>query len=265
MKKCSKCGYKNKDQDFACNLCANKLPDQPTREASHGLEPRLWSTGAAKPERVNRTELLTERHYFVPPVGEPVKLDMTTTLLIGREEACHVRLASPKVSRKHAEIRWEGKKAFIVDLGTPNGTYVNEERLAPNGKRELRPGDVIGIVGITATYKVLAPGSDPASLVDVSGTQATMVHEEPREAGLVGTPAIMPIGQVLTRLSTLRASGTLSIEAAGSKGEFTIEGGKIVKSTYAGLSGGPAVTAATALTTGQFRFEERETGSKSNE
>jgi pSer/pThr/pTyr-binding forkhead associated (FHA) protein len=59
---------------------------------------------------------------------------------------CTVPLADPNVSRHHAEIRRDGDRVFLIDLGSTNGTRVNG---VPVHQRQLVGGDVV-TVGITA-------------------------------------------------------------------------------------------------------------------
>ena len=47
------------------------------------------------------------------------------------------------VSRVHAELRLSNDVLFIVDLGSTNGTYLNEEFLSPNMPHMLHDGDTI--------------------------------------------------------------------------------------------------------------------------
>jgi hypothetical protein len=47
------------------------------------------------------------------------------------------------VSRQHAAISFKENSFAIEDLNSSNGTWVNENRLAPNQPRVLRNGDVI--------------------------------------------------------------------------------------------------------------------------
>ncbi len=47
-----------------------------------------------------------------------------------------------KVSRRHARIRRQGDTYLIEDLGSVNGTWINDAvRLAPNQPRALESGD----------------------------------------------------------------------------------------------------------------------------
>lgn len=49
------------------------------------------------------------------------------------------------VSRLHAVLKREGKRVFVMDLGSSNGTYLNGKRLAPNVDQTLNHGDMLAL------------------------------------------------------------------------------------------------------------------------
>ncbi|MEO1095161.1 MAG: FHA domain-containing protein [Cyanobacteria bacterium J06638_28] len=49
------------------------------------------------------------------------------------------------VSRIHANIRVEGDIYYVEDVGSSNGTYINNMPLAPGNRHRLRPGDRIAL------------------------------------------------------------------------------------------------------------------------
>ncbi len=59
--------------------------------------------------------------------------------VIGRGDDCQLRPQSDMVSRRHCEIRVEDGKLTARDLGSRNGTIVNDEVI--DGPRELKMGD----------------------------------------------------------------------------------------------------------------------------
>jgi len=61
---------------------------------------------------------------------------------IGRLPSSEVLLSDPGASRRHAEVRLHDGRYVIADLGSTNGTMVNEASVA---ERELRDGDRITI------------------------------------------------------------------------------------------------------------------------
>ena len=49
------------------------------------------------------------------------------------------------VSRVHANIRVEGDLYYIEDVGSSNGTYINNMPLLPGNRHRLRPGDRVAL------------------------------------------------------------------------------------------------------------------------
>ena len=58
-------------------------------------------------------------------------------LIIGSMESCDVMLNTSGVSRKHLAILLEDDQIFVVDQGSTNGSYINEERLIPGRKTDF--------------------------------------------------------------------------------------------------------------------------------
>ncbi|OCQ94676.1 phosphopeptide-binding protein [Oscillatoriales cyanobacterium USR001] len=52
---------------------------------------------------------------------------------------------SEVVSRTHADIRVEGDAYYIEDVGSSNGTYINNTPLLKGNRHRLRPGDRIAL------------------------------------------------------------------------------------------------------------------------
>jgi FHA domain/Domain of unknown function (DUF1707) len=60
-------------------------------------------------------------------------------VVLGRSRDCDCVLAEPSVSRRHAELRRDGARWILRDLGSRNGTRVNGVRLLD--ETEVWPGD----------------------------------------------------------------------------------------------------------------------------
>jgi predicted component of type VI protein secretion system len=93
---------------------------------------------------------------------------LSPKFLIGRGEECHLRPQSSLVSRKHCIILIEADSAAIEDLGSTNGTFVNNEKLEQ--RRELKTGDRIK-VGMLAMEVQLAVGAAGKKKADVHSVQ----------------------------------------------------------------------------------------------
>jgi DNA-binding NtrC family response regulator len=70
-------------------------------------------------------------------------------VLFGRAPEAGVRIDDTRASRRHAELRRAGRDLTIVDLGSRNGTKVNEKRLRGESSPVVG-GDVIRVGGVEA-------------------------------------------------------------------------------------------------------------------
>jgi len=71
----------------------------------------------------------------------PFRLEGATTL--GRGAECELRLEDTYVSQQHARIFDRNGNWYVEDLGSTNGTYVNEQKLVAPAM--LTPGDSIRV------------------------------------------------------------------------------------------------------------------------
>jgi hypothetical protein len=75
-------------------------------------------------------------------------------ITVGRLSSNQLVVNDPKASSRHATISPAGQGYRITDLGSTNGTFVNEQRLSPNAPFTLNPGDRIRVGDTTFTYEV---------------------------------------------------------------------------------------------------------------
>jgi DNA-binding winged helix-turn-helix (wHTH) protein len=90
---------------------------------------------------------------WLASAGAPILLAAGENVL-GREGATVV-LDSPTVSRSHARVVVNGTQATIEDLGSKNGTFLNNESVT--SPRPLKGGDQIRIGSFLLTFRVGPP------------------------------------------------------------------------------------------------------------
>ena len=49
------------------------------------------------------------------------------TLIIGRAGECDIPIADPSLSSRHFQLMWDGQQCQLVDMGSTNGTQVNDQ------------------------------------------------------------------------------------------------------------------------------------------
>jgi diguanylate cyclase (GGDEF)-like protein len=77
-----------------------------------------------------------------PELGR--KYDLRTfPVVIGRATSADVQVDQESISRQHAELRSEGDQVILADLGSTNGTFVNDERVET--PYMLKNGDLLKI------------------------------------------------------------------------------------------------------------------------
>lgn len=95
----------------------------------------------------------------------------TDSLKIGRETTCQIQLLESGVSREHAEIYRVGEMYFVRDLGSRNGTTVNDLNIEDE---LLRDGDVVQISNCMLVFE----GSRPDQPGSPSGAEEDSFFQE---------------------------------------------------------------------------------------
>jgi predicted component of type VI protein secretion system len=96
--------------------------------------------------------------------------DLHLPAVIGRSRSTDVRLGHPLVSRHHCEVFEANGVLMVRDLGSLNGTFVGETRIAEQAM-PVKPGELltVGPVTLRAEYVVVAPNHGKSSTWDTQG------------------------------------------------------------------------------------------------
>ena len=87
--------------------------------------------------------------YLTDPNGHEHHLPAQAAT-IGRAVECDVVIVDKSVSREHVCLCHEGRRWFVEDLNSTNGTYLNGERVV--AKRDLRDGDSLKVGDIAFIF-----------------------------------------------------------------------------------------------------------------
>lgn len=110
---------------------------------------------------------------------------------IGRTSECDVCIPDDdQVSRVHARLDWDGANWVLVDLGSTNGSFVNDQKVT---EHRLEPGDVIEIGDTLLRYLPLDVGDVAAR------RRTTRVRKSPRKDD--PTSKSFSVGQTVSKKS----------------------------------------------------------------
>ncbi|MEA3350521.1 MAG: FHA domain-containing protein [Chloroflexota bacterium] len=148
MLKCEKCGFKNPDGLERCHTCGTSLLEfaQTMQDAEIDLH------GA------------TIVDMEVPQVKRPpARLELKSGRFSGRvyplrenqtfgREKCEIILRDRHLSRQHAAIKFVEGDYLLIDLGSANHTFVNDQIVQQ--PTVLKDGDVISAGDIDLEFKL---------------------------------------------------------------------------------------------------------------
>jgi hypothetical protein len=112
------------------------------------IEPLLDAPQRCRVTSLYVQAVTTGKNTFLATNLVPDRLTQVTPLastwLIGRSLTCSIPIKHKTVSRCHALVGYRPSQGlYIEDMGSSNGTWVNQHRLMPEEQRILGDGDLI--------------------------------------------------------------------------------------------------------------------------
>ncbi|MDX1649180.1 MAG: DUF4388 domain-containing protein [Myxococcota bacterium] len=200
---------------------------------------------------------------FAPP-EPPVRLEDGEEVVLGRSRECGLLLRSGQASRRHAAIRRGAGGVVLRDLGSTNGTFVNDVRV--EGEQALSPGDRIQVGDAVVTLCRVEEGPGATPTTD-SGEAQTMVFERPPGAApsggaeaLAGALTQVPLFAVLQMLEMGGQTGVLEVHGPEGPGRLWLDRGRPVHAETEKAQGVDAALAIAQVTSGRFEFAPGEPG-----
>ena len=188
-------------QDGATVAAAVAMPSVPAVIPALRREAFLVAVVQETPGR------LQDAPFDAPPDGE-VALTQQHPMTIGRQAGVFLLIDHASVSRNHAEITFEHGHYILRDMGSSNGTFVNETRLEPGGTRTLESGQRVrfGKVSYTFQLRISQPEQRQRSAVGATAMrELTTGFFDPTAAGLISAASYQP---------ALNAGGELRLPGA---------------------------------------------------
>jgi pSer/pThr/pTyr-binding forkhead associated (FHA) protein len=120
--------------------------------------------------------------------ARPTEFKLSLPAIVGRSKTADIPIGHSLISRQHCELFEEDGMLKVRDLGSLNGTFVAESRIATD--TELPPGAVftVGPLTFKAVYGEMPPDDPADSSASHSSTDSSVVLP-PRASGSFGRPS----------------------------------------------------------------------------
>lgn len=200
-------------------------------------------------------QLATERQVHA--------FDLTDTfrVALGRHHTNHVQLRSRRVSNYHAEILNEVDGLVLRDLGSTNGTFLNDENVR---RQPLKSGDHIRIGGFEITVK-LVPRTGETDGVDTPlavGTIGNVLpfrgQSPPSNGGRDRGDATLP--DLLSELARAHATVAVALHHPEQEGKIYVVDGAVVHAEVGAARREKALYRLLAFQKGSYEILELSAG-----
>jgi pSer/pThr/pTyr-binding forkhead associated (FHA) protein len=148
------------------------------------------------------------RFVVITPASQKRVVAVRLPILVGRADEARFRIQQDSVSRRHCEFLVKDDVVFVRDLGSTNGTLLDDEEIPASVATRVPPGAIVRIGGIAfrveyesaAAPAAVAPAGDdtvPLPAAEAEAEAEQMAADEPDApfAGLVTAepaPAVEP-------------------------------------------------------------------------
>lgn len=178
-----------------------------------------------------RLIIMTGKHQ-----GKKMALTEGCKLIVGRDEGVAVRLATSEVSRRHCAIRFREAIASVEDLGSRNGTQIND--LTITERTKLKHGDILRIGPMLFQFEIkvksAAASGEGASGKIESETDEVVVHESSEDSIVnwlaeeepAGSDTDTVVGKTAPTEEHSAAESGMATDDDDGEGESSLESGK---------------------------------------
>ncbi len=145
---------------------------------------------------------------------EETLLSPTKVMTVGRQAGAYLLIDHDSVSRRHAEISYANMQYVVRDVGSSNGTFINEVQLEAGRAYILKPNDQVRFGKVKFVFRIQGTGLVGGTLARLRSETLpglTKLHElttgfyDPIAAGQVLPPSGQPV---------LNADGSLMLPGA---------------------------------------------------
>jgi len=172
VKKCFNCGFDLNDDDSVCPMCGKPISVKKEYKKVEVVEQRILPKNNAKNERyaqsddftvnedenglvtVFRAKSSVKHSAYLKNGSESIFLDHFPFRIGKQIDIVDYQIQNNAVSRKHADLIKEQGKYYLIDLGSTNGTFLNNRKIQTGVREELHSGDKVSFANATYSFIV---------------------------------------------------------------------------------------------------------------
>jgi predicted component of type VI protein secretion system len=118
------------------------------------------------------------RFHVLSPRSKQRSFSARLPLLLGRGEEANFRIQHDLVSRRHCEFFARDGRVFLHDLGSTNGTFLDDEQVPVSTKTAVPPGAVVRVGGLSFRVDYKPSSADAAAGLPMHAT-GDESHDDP--------------------------------------------------------------------------------------
>ena len=103
------------------------------------------------------------RFHVVSPIAKKRTFTVRLPILLGRSEEAKFRIQHDLVSRRHCEFFERHGQVCVRDLGSTNGTFLNDEQVPASTKTVVPPGGIVRVGGLSFAVEYQPPTAPEAT------------------------------------------------------------------------------------------------------
>ena len=194
--------------DEACPHCTTTIPAGDQFCPNCGYQRNTWAADAVAAGPAAEAAATDARFQLSDPAGNTWPLPDGESVA-GRSADADITVPDGYISRRHAVFTVAGESVTVTDLGSANGTFIGEERLATDDERVLEPGGAVRLGQTELILAAVAPAAVEESAPEGEETMVAPAGDAPAEdtvesAGEDISGDLTPVGMLAGTVSPWR-------------------------------------------------------------
>lgn len=132
------------------------------------------------------------RFVIVAPATKRQSIPVRLPILAGRSEEAKFRIQQDSVSRRHCEFFLKDDAVFARDMGSTNGTLLDDELIPASVPTRVKPGSIVRIGSVAFRVDYSSPAEGKKTAVDDAPPPTRVEDTVPMDDAAPSEPVIGP-------------------------------------------------------------------------